>query len=224
MFPDDAIQSMIGPWWAPDRSDVLARGRLIYTYALHADAHPYVLTAEGKKEPADPSRVKLRIEPFQSDAPPKPPAPPTPALPFEEGEAWSVHRVRRRPCLVLGVTGPGVHRPLRTAARENPVGPALLVAPYYEAASLDAGFVARARRAEYPHCVWDKLPISGGREVILRLDQAQPLGRDPLGFEWAEHALTPAALAVVDAWFQWNTTGSLAPGDLYDFRELVRAG
>ncbi len=72
--------------------------------------------------------------------------------------------------------------------------------------------------------MWDKLPISGGREMILRLDQAQPLGRDPLGFEWAEHALTPAALAVVDAWFQWCVTGALAPGDLYDFRELVRAG
>jgi hypothetical protein len=123
---------------------------------------------------------------------------------------------------VVGVTGPAVHRPLRTAAPEDPVGPALLVAPYYEVAGLEPAFVARARRAEYPHCLWDRLPLPGDREVILRLDQLQALGRDPLGFEWTDHALSPAALATLDAWLHWNTTGALGPGDLRDFRDLVR--
>ena len=125
---------------------------------------------------------------------------------------------------MVGATGPAVHRPLRTAERETPVGPALLLAPYDDVAALDAGFVARARRAEYPHLLWDRLPLASDREVLLRLDQMQPIGRDPLGFEWTEHALSPAVLSVLDAWLAWNLTGALAPGDLRDFRDLARGG
>lgn len=224
MYPDDSIQSLIGPWWASDRAETLARGRLVHAYALHADAQSFVLTLEGRKEPADPSRVRMRIEPLRSDAPPHPPAPPAPALPLESGEAWCVRRGRRRACLVLGASGPAVHLPLRAAAPATPVGPALLVAPYHEAQGLDPAFVARVRRAEYPHLVWDRLPFAGRREVILRLDQLQPLGRDPLGFEWTEHALAPGALAVLDAWLRWSLTGELPAGDLRDFRELARDG
>lgn len=222
MFPDDTLHAMLGAWWAAERGDALTRGRLVYAYVHHADAHPFLLVAEGRKEPSDPSKARMRLVPFHADAPPKPPSPPTPALPFEEGEAWAVRRVRRRACLVLGVTGPAIYRPMRTAARETPVGPAILVAPYYDASTLDPGFVDRVRRAEYPHCVWDRLPLGAQRDVILRLDQVQAVGRDPLGVEWTDHALTPAALAVVDAWFHWNLTGALMPGDLHDFRELVR--
>lgn len=224
MYPDDSIQSMVAPWWVAERGDLLSRGRLVYTYAQHAEPHPFLLTAEAKKEPSDPSRVRLRLEPFQTDDAPRAPSPPTPALPFEAGEAWSVRRVRRRPCLVLGVSGPAVHRPARTAVREAHGSPALLVAPYYDAAGLDAGFVARVRRAEYPHCVWDRLPMEGEREVILRLDLMQPMGRDPLGFDWTEHALSAGALAVLDAWVGWSVMGVLGAGDLGDFRELVRGG
>lgn len=222
MYPDDAIQSMVTPWWTAAKADALARGRLVYAYTQHADAHAFMLTVEGKKEPADPSHARLRIEALRADAPLRPPSPPSPALPLDAGEAWCVRRTRRRACLVLSATGPAVLRPQRTGAPDEPVGPALLVAPYYDATALDAGFVARVRRAEYPHCVWDRLPLAGHAEVILRLDQLQPLGRDPLGFEWTDHALSPPALAALDAWLQWHLTGALAPGDLRDFRELVR--
>lgn len=223
MWPDDAVQSMVDPWWTASPGDALARGRLVFAYAQQADAQTFVLTVEGRKEPADPSKARMVVAPLRADDPPRAPTPPSPALPLEPGEAWSVRRARWRPCLVLGVTGPAVHRPLRTATPGAPVGPALLVAPYHEVGGLDAAFVARVRRAEYPHCVWDRLPLAGGREVILRLDQAQPIGRDPHGFEWTDHALSPAALGLVDAWLRWNTTGALDPGDLRDFRDLVRA-
>lgn len=223
MYPDDAIQSLIAPWWTTTQSTTLARGRLVHAYTQHADAHSFVLTVEGRKEPTDPSRARMHLAPMHADVPTRAPSPPSPALPLDAGEAWCVRRARWRPCLVVAVTGPAVHRPLRSAAHEAPpVGPSLLVAPYYEVASLEPAFVARARRAEYPHCVWDRLPLAGNREVILRLDQVQPLGRDPLGFEWSEHALGPGALAALDAWLQWNLTGTLAPGDLRDFRDLVR--
>lgn len=222
MFPEDSIQSMVSPWWVSERGDRLARGRLVVAYTQHADAHPFVLTVEGKKEPSDPTRARMRIEPLRSDLPTKPPSPPSPALPLEPGESWCVRRARRRACVVLGVTGPDVHRPMRSAEPSTPVGPAILLAPYYDATAVDPAFVARARRAEYAYCVWDKLPMAGNREVLLRLDQLQPFGRDPLGFEWTDHALSPEALAVLDAWLVWNLTGALPAGDLRDFRELAR--
>lgn len=222
MYPDDAVQSLVAPWWTAAHPTALGRGRLVYAYAQQADAHAFVLTVEGRKEPSDPSRARMRLAPLRADAPPAPASPPSPALPSEPGEAWCVRRARWRPCLVVGATGPAVHRPLRSAATETPAGPALLVAPYHDAAGLDPAFVARARRAEYPHCLWDQLPGAGGREVILRLDLVQPLGRDPLGFEWTDHALGPAALRLLDAWLAWNLTGHLAPGDLRDFRDLAR--
>ncbi len=223
-YPDDAIQSLVAPWWTSTQSSTLARGRLVYAFVQRADAHSFALTVEGRKEPAEPSSARMRLSPLRSDAPPKPPSPPSPAVPLEANEAWCVRRAHWRPCLVVGVTGPAVHRPLRTAERETPVGPALLLAPYDDVAALDAGFVARARRAEYPHLLWDRLPLASDREVLLRLDQMQPIGRDPLGFEWTEHALSPAALSVLDAWLAWNLTGALAPGDLRDFRDLARGG
>lgn len=221
-YPEDAIQSLVAPWWTTTQSTTLARGRLVYAFVQRADAHSFALTVEGRKEPTDPSRARMHIAPLRSNAPSKPPSPPSPALPLEPGEAWCVRRARWRPCLVVGVTGPAVHQPLRTAAPDDPVGPALLLAPYDDVAALDPGFVARARRAEYPHCLWDRLPLAGDREVLLRLDQMQPLGRDPLGFEWTGHALSPAALAVLDAWLAWNLSGALGPGDLRDFRDIVR--
>ncbi len=223
-YPDDSIQSLVSPWWASTQSTTLARGRLVHAFVQRADAHSFALTVEGKKEPADPSSARMRLSPLRADVPPKPPSPPSPAIPLEANEAWCVRRAHWRPCLVVGVTGPVVHRPLRTAERETPVGPALLLAPYDDAVGLDAGFVARTRRAEYPHCLWDRLPFAGEKEVVLRLDQMQPIGRDPLGFEWTDHALSPAALAVLDAWLAWNLTGALAPGDLRDFRDLAREG
>ncbi len=222
MYPDDAVQSLVSPWWTAERATALTRGRLVHAYAQHSDARSFVLTVEGRKEPSDPSRARMRIAPVSADVPERAPSPPSPALPLEPGEAWTVRRARWRPCLVLGVSGPAVHRPLRTAAAETHVGPALLVAPYFEAAGLSPEFVTRVRRAEYAHCVWDRLPLAGNREVILRLDLLQPLARDPLGFEWADHALSAGALATVDAWLHWNLTGTLAPGDLHEFRELVR--
>lgn len=222
MYPEDAIQSLVAPWWTAAHPTTLARGRLVFAYAQHADARSFALTVEGRKEPTDPSRARMHLAPLRADAPPSPPSPPSPAMPLEPGETWCVHRARWRPCLVVGATGPAVHRPLRSAAPEAPVGPALLIAPYDEVTALDPGFVARARRAEYPHCLWDRLPLAGNREVILRLDQLQPLGRDPLGFEWTEHTLSPGALGLLDAWLAWNTTGALCPGDLRDFRDLVR--
>lgn len=222
MFPEDAIQSLVTPWWIPTQSTTLARGRLVFAYTQHADAHSFVLTVEGRKEPTDPSRARMHIAPARSDLPARAPSPPSPALPLDPGEAWCVRRARWRPCIVVSATGPAVHRPLRIAPTDTPLGPALLVAPYYELAALDPGFVARARRAEYPHCLWDRLPLAGHREVVLRLDQLQPLGRDSLGFEWTDHTLSPGALALLDAWLAWNTTGTLAPGDLRDFRDLVR--
>src|SRR5207245_1659934 len=52
-------------------------------------------------------------------------------------------------------------------------------------------FVERIRRAEYPQYVWDKLPITGATESILRLDHVFALGADPAGYYHYPFQLSP---------------------------------
>jgi hypothetical protein len=83
------------------------------------------------------------------------------------------------------------------------------VAPYYgvDRSGTRRGwkpeFVQRIRRCEYPQYLWDKLPIGGSDESILRLDHLQPVGRHPSSFESTEYCLTDDALAIVDEWLSW---------------------
>ena len=76
MYPEDAIQSLVTPWWTPTQSTTLARGRLVFAYTQHADAHSFVLTVEGRKEPTDPSRARMHLAPARSDLPARAPSPP----------------------------------------------------------------------------------------------------------------------------------------------------
>lgn len=99
------------------------------------------------------------------------------SLTIREREARLVLRAKRRPVLVLSTGGTEVPRPLRVGAARYQTNPTLIAAPYYGA---DQGgssggwkpeFVERIRRCEYPQYMWDKLPLSGRDESILRLDQ-----------------------------------------------------
>jgi hypothetical protein len=93
----------------------------------------------------------------------------------------------------------------------------LIVAPFYGA---DPGgtrggwpeeFVNRIRRIEYPQYVWDKLPITGTTDSILRLDHLFPIGIDPAGYQLLPFKLSPDALAVIDDWCLWLLSNELDP-------------
>ena len=123
--------------------------------------------------------------------------------------------------LVIGAGGPDIPRELRAGAARWQSAPTILVAPYYGAdpggtrGGFRAEFVNRIRRCEYPQYLWDKLPLEGTSESILRLDHLQPIGRHPNAYEHTSHCLGAPAVRILDDWLTWLLTGTLPPdGDL----------
>lgn len=88
-----------------------------------------------------------------------------------------------------------------------------LVAPYYGVdrdgtrGGWKQAFVDRIRRCEYPQYMWDRLPLGGTRESVLRLDHTQALGRHQNAFELTPYRLGDEALGLLDEWFLWLLTG-----------------
>jgi hypothetical protein len=217
MYPDDSIQFLVEPWWIPAEGAQIQRGRLISTLVAFPDMKPHRLVPEGRgDEVRQHDRALFRIEEYRiGDPQRRADVLPVAGLPLHPGESYAVHRGKVRPAIVLSTGGPEVPRP-RGAARWQ-TAHTFLVAPLYGA---DAGgtrggwhptFVERIRHAEYPQYVWDKLPITGAAESILRLDHVFALGADSAGLHHCPFPLSPDALNVIDDWLHWLLTGDLDP-------------
>lgn len=124
-------------------------------------------------------------------------------------------RAKKRPVVVVSTGGVDVPKSLRVGAARYQTNPTLVAAPFYGA---DQGgssggwkpdFVARIRRCEYPQYMWDKLPLSGRNESILRLDHLQPVGRHGESYELTDFELHEEALDLFDEYLQWFLTGRL---------------
>lgn len=105
----------------------------------------------------------------------------------------------------------------------NPIG-----APFYgitkgvKRAGFHPEFIERIRRCEYPHYVWDILPLDHGEESLLRLDQIQPIGKHHDAINCTPHCLTQDALLLIDLWLNWLLTGSIDSGSiLTDIRNAL---
>jgi hypothetical protein len=71
--------------------------------------------------------------------------------------------------------------------------------------------------------MWDKLPIGGSSESILRLDHVQPVGLHSNSFELLPYELSGEAMEIVNTQFEWLLTGSLSPESvLADIRTALR--
>jgi hypothetical protein len=57
--------------------------------------------------------------------------------------------------------------------------------------------------------MWDSLPITMGRDSILRLDHIQPIGNHAESYELTEYALGSDALALIEEQMNWLRTGEL---------------
>ena len=78
----------------------------------------------------------------------------------------------------------------------------------------NAEFVQRVRRCEYPNFLWDKLPVRGAEESILRLDHIQPVGRHHETIEVSPYRLGQDALMILDDWLEWLVLGSFSEENL----------
>lgn len=97
------------------------------------------------------------------------------------------------------------------------------MAPYYgvDRGKKRSGFnpelVERVRLCEYPHFMWDQLPIdSSTKESIMRLDQMQPVERSRDSIEFTKYCLSDSALLILDEWLEWLFTGSLGEKTPFD--------
>jgi hypothetical protein len=234
VYPEDCIQALVDPWWTKTADSEIRRGRLLRAFVPQAEMIPLELVPEGRGDnPADHSRAKFRIQQLRISQPSSAPSLPVAALPHYPGETNLVQRSKQRWVLVISPGGPELPKPLRSGGAKYQYAPFMSVAPYYGAESdgKRAGwkpeFVKRAKACEYPHFIWEKLPIPTRTGVsILRLDHIQPIGRHADSFRATEFCLSNDALGILDDWQLWLQTGML-PEDSVLFmcrQELQRMG
>lgn len=184
------------------------------------------LEADGRVTSTEHKSAKVKIVPMLASSPPKATTLPVAAMPHYAGEVKAVYRAKLRPAVVLSVGGSDLP-PKLVAGLGWQANAALLVAPYYgvDQTGTRGGwpepFVRRIMRGEYPQYAYDRLPIGGCAESILRLDHTQPIGHDRASYQLTEYELTVEALGVLDEWFAWLVTGALDPEGIL---EMLAAG
>lgn len=218
-YPDDSVQGFVDEWWTKSTDKEVGRGRLIRALVLYPDQKPYRVTPEGRGDnPADHTHARLKVEPFSFDSAPRGDGLPVAGLPLRKGESFIASRGKVRPCVVLSTGGPQVEKYLRLGSAGWQSAATMLVAPFYGAdqdgsrGGWNPEFVERIRRAEYPQYMWDKLPLGGSTESILRLDHIFPIGRDPAAYRLTDFALSPKAMRLLDDWLDWLLVGSVDAG------------
>lgn len=231
-YPDDSVQSYIeGPWWDRTSDTNLCRGRLIRAFLPHVDQVAHALEVEGRTEPTNHSKANLRLVSLNTRSPPQRPKIPVAAIPLAEGEVLLVQRAKRRPALVLSTGGSEVPKELRGGSSPKwHTNPTLIVVPSFGVdggnAERRAGWnpflVDRIRRAEFPQFFWDRIPLDGADESILRFDQVQPVGHHHQSIENTQFRLSANALKLIDEWWAWAITGLLnEKGDLFSIRGFL---
>lgn len=220
MYPDDSVQYMIDDWWIEDDSFGYYRGRLIKAFLPHTSQIPKKLTAIGRSEPTDHVHANYLVEPLRIHQPQKKPKIPVAALPVYENEVHAVYRAKKRPAIVVCEGGIEVDGRLTRGKPKWQTSPTILVAPYYGVdeggarAGFNPEFVMRVRRCLYPQFMWDKLPIGGANESILRLDHIQPLGKHHDAIELTNYRLSEDALVIFDEWIGWAIYGDFSEDSL----------
>ncbi len=230
-FPDDSLQSIILPsdWWVKNTENKLCRGALIYAFVPHVDQIPYSFEPVGRKQAEQHDKAIVKVSPLQVDQPLKQVNLPVAAMPLFDNEVWAAYRAKKRPCLVIRESSQQVDKELTRGKSNSSVAPTITVAPYYGAdegskrAGYSEGFRERVRHCEYPQFFWDKLPIQGANESILRLDHMLPSGAHHQAYRLTDYKLSSEAMSLVDALITWLIYGGI-PEDsiILDYRKLIQ--
>ena len=221
-YPDDSIQSLVSPdpsWWVPASNQTLARGSLISAIVPYPEQKPFRLVPVGRGQDArQHTQAEYRLEEFRvGETPRQTSTLPVAALPLRGGEEYLVRRGKRRPCLILASTEVPVDASVARGKRQWQTALTRLVMPYYSAngtparAGWSPELVVRIRRCEYPQYFWEDLPLRGSPEgSILRFDHAFSIGHDLANVKRTGYRLHPDALDILEDWFAWYVTGTLA--------------
>ncbi len=232
MYPEDCVQSIIQPddWWISNADRVLCRGALIFAFVPHVDQAPYTFEPSARTEATQHGSATIRVAPLRVNQPLKKAALPVAAMPLHAGEVWAAYRAKRRPCLIVGSGGRLVDQVFTRGMAGHSTAPTVLGAPYYGATrdgsrgGYNPEFVERTRHCEYPQFLWDRLPIAGPEESILRLDHLQPMGAHHKAYRLSEYKLSDDALEVVDELFRLLIWGQIPEDSLIAmYREEIRS-
>jgi len=220
-YPEISIQSAISPspWWIKAESKDLQRGRLIWAFLPHIDQIPYTLIPIGRAQAAEHKEVTVRIEPLRVKQPQHHLTLPVAGIPHYPGEVRIVQRAKKRPALIVGEGGLPLPKEMAQGRPGWQISPTILVAPYYggEQYGTRAGFpppsLDRVRRCEFPQFVYELLPIGTG-ESLLYLNHIQSIGKHHDSIEFTKFCLSEDAIAILDEWIMWITTGLLPKNGL----------
>ena len=220
MYPDDCLQTLVGPdeWWVTSEKPALMRGALIRALVPHVDQVPYQLTPEGRTESTEHGSARASVARLRVGSRKRVPSLPVAAMPLHPGEIWAAYRAKVRPCLVISHGPAEVDRTLTRGRPNYQTAGVVTVAPAYgvRAGPKRIGYrpelVERIRHCTWPHFLWDMLPLDGESESVFRLDQIQPVGAHHESFQHSGYMLSDAAMGIVDDLLFWLLTNRL-PGD-----------
>lgn len=228
-YPTDCIQEYISPWWQKTEDPTPRPGLLMWAFAPHVDQVPCGLVPKGRAKATEHSLVDCEIVPITSEKICRAPDLPVAGLPLFHREIRAVYRAKKRPVLVLAIPRNEVPNSLFHGKPKRLVCPTMLVAPYYgrdEGTGRRAGypqeFVDRVMKCEYSQFVWDKLPLSGSSESIMRLDHLLPMSTDAIAYEPTPWALSKQALELMTEWAVWHISGD-RPDENASLLGLVRS-
>jgi hypothetical protein len=216
-FPEDCIQSIVNEWWTVADDRDVKKGRLLWTHVPFVDWLPYELVPESRASATEHARVLFELRQRRFSQSRAPSNLPIAALPQNPGETYSVYCAKRRPVLVLSAGGTEVDSALTRRQGRWQRTQTLIVAPYFgaERSAQRRGWnpvlAKKIKHAEFSQFFWDKLPILGADESILRFDQLQPIGRNHEAFEATPYKLSGEAMDVVEEWLEWYLFGRVDP-------------
>jgi len=228
-YPDDSIQNLSTNWWEADKSPVVCRGSLIWTYVQFFSQIPLELTAE-RIDPEHHEKAEFKARPLNASGKRTvAPSLPVAGLPrLLDADCHITNRAKKRPCLVIGaVNHRAIEKTLTVGMTNTATLEYFLVAPYFSVGQDGKGgynpaFVERVRHVQYSRFFWDILPISSGKESMLRFDQIQPVGLHHQAFEKTDFRLCNEALGYVDEWLSWLIY-EVDGEKIKAFRELVQS-
>jgi len=223
MYPEESVQFLTKDWWEEDNSAEYCRGRLIKAFLPHVDQIPKQLIAIGRSEPTDHTHANFSIEPLRIKQPQRRPVIPVAALPAFENEINSIYRAKKRPAIIICEGGELVDARLTLGKPNWQTAPTILVVPYYgvdegeKRAGFNPEFIKRVRQCVYPQFMWDKLPVQGAIESIMRLDHLQPIGKHHDTIELTNYRLSKDAIMILDEWLRWLLYGDFAEDSMLLF-------
>ena len=225
-FPEDSIQYLAPKWWTPATSTALCRGALVLAHSQYFSQIPVEIYPE-RVDAEDHHTAYLRARPLRADSRRLPEQDlPVAGLPrLEDADAWAAFRVKKRPCLILGcVEFEAIEGRLVAGMPKHKTHEFVLAAPYYSVShegisSYNAPFCDYVRHAKFSRFFWDNLPSPCGRESILRLDHAQPLGLHYQSYSHTGFCIDEKAMPIMDEWLAWFLFG-IDGKEIAAFREL----